>query len=234
MGHILLKVVFLAACLIVATSQTLVDLTEEQIKGAIAELSERDLLEIITSAGYKVDEVQEPPSREELVEAAQAITLDQKELMLRAEAEVETPEEYVKESMSTPSADVQTEQEIEYDDLDDAPPQAELARKHGLRDDAGFWELFQAQVMSDLGPFIRAVPPPVKAFIVDQARNFRPVVVGAVGAAGPMLGALSKVIRVAGHGLVAVSEKLEEIGEQVKRRHVGEEEEEERTVNGGA
>ena len=43
-------------------------------------------------------------------------------------------------------------------------PQAELARKHGLPDDSGFWSLFKAQVMSDFAPFWRVVPAPVKTF----------------------------------------------------------------------
>ena len=217
------------------SQETLIDLTEEQIRGAVAELTEENLLEIITGAGYKIDETQERPTREELIEAATELTLEQKEKMkaqgsrATVGAKRTSGEEEVG-SGATPSP-VKTDKvveevhavEEENDDLDDAPPQAELARKHNLPDDAGFWDLFQAQVMSDIGPFIKVIPAPVKAFLGEQAKNLRPVLVGAMGAAGPMLGALSKVVKLAGRGLIAASERLEEVSEQVKAKHAGEE-----------
>ena len=50
-------------------------------------------------------------------------------------------------------------------------------------------------------------------------RNLRPVLVGAKGAVGPMLGALSKALHLAGRGLIVVSERLEEVSKQAKAKH---------------
>jgi hypothetical protein len=243
-------VVLVLACMLLASlawsQETLLDLTEEQIRGAVAELTEEHLLEIITSAGYKIDETQEKPTREELVEAATVLTLEQKEKMkangsgatagdsvdnMKDEAVLEASPTVVEagEDLEEAHADQVFSQgnaeEEQYDDLDDAPPQAELARKHGLRDDAGFWELFQAQIKSDVGPVLEIIPAPVKAFLADQARHLRPVLVGAMGAAGPMLEVLSKVVNLAGRGLIVASERLEEVSASVKAKHAGEESE---------
>ena len=148
----------------------------------MAALTEVNLLEIITSAGYKIDETQEKPTREELVEAATALTLEQKKMMMShgngdtmgdvTSFEKDNRDHETSPTLVEPDANIEeahvdhtsthrraTEEE-QHNDLDNAPPQAELARKHGLRDDAGFWELFQAQVMSDMGPIIKIIPAP--------------------------------------------------------------------------
>ena len=148
--------------------------------------------------------------REELVEAATALTLEQKKMMMshgngdtmgdvtsfeKDNRDHETSPTLVEFDILLEEAHVdhtsthrRATEEEQHNDLDNAPPQAELARKHGLRDDAGFWELFQAQVMSDMGPIIKIIPAPVKAFVGDQVRNLRPVLVGAKGAVGPHAG----------------------------------------------
>jgi hypothetical protein len=227
---LLIVMLMLAASLPDVQSQqevSLLDLTEEQITQAIASMAESALIEIIKSAGYKIDEEQENPTRDELVDAATVLTLDKKTQMeaetvgTQAASEDRAPviEEYEDLLEQQQDQEDHYEQQQEEEDEEDVNPQAELARKHGLPDDSGFWELFKAQVMSDVAPFLAVVPAPVKAFVKDQVQHLKPALVAATGAAGPMIGVLSKVVAAGGRGLVRLSEEMEQWSQVVSERN---------------
>lgn len=233
---------------------TLNDLSDEQIKQAIATMDDANLLEIITSAGYSIDESLDKPSREELVEAATALTLEQKHNMAAGaegasgagssssphasavgeegassdpiynEAPTSTAghgEPLVEEADNGMSmgGDLAGDADEEDEEEESPYPQAELARKHGLPEDSGFWDLFKAQIASDIAPFWRVVPEPVKTFLKDQARHLKPAMVAVAGATGPMLGVLSKAVAASGHGLVRLSEEMEVWSDMATKKH---------------
>ena len=232
---------------------TLDSLSDEQIKQAIESMDEANLLEIIKSAGYAIDDSQEKPSRKELVDAATALTLEQKHNMSMARGGAadrensgpQTPivgEEGASDNYSPSNGPPSStaghgeplveEQDngmsmgrgLDEDDSDDEEeespyPQAELARKHGLPDNSGFWELFKAQIASDIAPFWRVVPAPVKTFLKDQARHLKPAMVAVAGATGPMLGILSKAVAASGHGLLRLSQEMEVWSDMASKKH---------------
>ena len=237
---------------------TLESLSDEQIKQAVESMDDSNLMEIITSAGYTLDESQEKPTREELVQAAVAITLEQKHKILEEKGGASS-DTTTSQQATTAGAIDPVGGDILADSGDDAPsghgeplieeldngveeaeeneesdyPQAELARKLGQPDDAGFWTLFKAQVISDFAPFWKVVPAPVKNFIQDQTQHLKPAVVAVAGATGPMLGILSKFVSATGHGLVRLSEEMEVWSRVAKEKHEASKGEPFKDGNGG-
>ena len=78
-----------------------------------------------------------------------------------------------------------------------------------IPEDAGFWDLFTAQVASDFGPVWRLVPEPIRAAVAQQSKLMgKPLRQALCGAVGPMLKVASKVMTISGHGLVGLGAKV--------------------------
>lgn len=208
---------------ITSDQPSLDQLSEEDLLRAVESMSDSNLIAVIESQGYEIDDSTEDISRQDLVDAVRAIVADARRKKIEenglASDSIPVDTEIIVDNVNGSTRDSLNlkpdESAGSNEDVDEVENESakkyEETRKgiHALPDDASMWDLFKAQVASDFAPFIAIVPIPVKKFIRDQTKAIKRPLGGFIkGAAGPMLKVAGSAVTLTGQGLLILGDKI--------------------------
>jgi len=213
-----------------AGAVALSSLTEDQVDQALDTMTTATLVQIIESQGYGVEE---GTDHAQVLEAAKILVKQERERQLaekrggsgNSETVVKSaqqpkraaavgPVSGLEEARAEAAAVVEgaaarkgeEEEEGETESESEGMGAATVEgwnHKKPIPEGATFWDLFFAQVASDLGPVWRIIPEPVRLAVAQHSKVMaKPLRQALCGAVGPMLKVASKMMVLAGKGLV--------------------------------